>query len=68
MLESIILLLIYVCVAALVIYLIFWVLGAVGVPIPPMVVKIVWIIFGLVVLLLILKMLLPPLMSGHLLR
>ena len=51
MLVPIITLLIYVCVFALVLYLVFWVLEMIGVPLPPMVVRIIWIIFALVVLL-----------------
>ena len=38
MIESVITLLIYVCVICLVVYLIIYVLGAVGVPLPPKVV------------------------------
>lgn len=58
MIESIIMLLIWVCVLALVVYLVLWVLGALGIPVPAQVVKIVWIIFALIVLLLIVRMLL----------
>lgn len=43
--------LISVCIVAAVIYLVLWVLGQIGVPLPPMVIKIVWIIVGLVILL-----------------
>jgi bacteriorhodopsin len=64
MLESVITLLIYICVVALVIYLVIWVLSSVGVSLPPQVVKILWIIFALIVLLMLLRLLLPH--SGRL--
>lgn len=51
MIESVITLLIYVCVLALVIYLVIWVLGQIGVSLPSQVVKIIWIIVALIVLL-----------------
>ena len=52
MLESIIMLLIYVCVLALVVYLVIWVLrDVVGLPIPGKVIQILWVIFALVVIL-----------------
>lgn len=59
MIEAVIHLLIYICVMALVVYLVLWVLEAVGVTLPPMVVKIVWIIATLVILLLFLQIILP---------
>jgi hypothetical protein len=64
MIESVITLLIYICVLALVVYLVIWVLGAIGVPIPAMVLKIVWIIFALMCLLMVLRLL--PLGHGRL--
>lgn len=57
MIESVITLLIYVCVLALVVYLVIWVLGQIGIALPPQVVKIVWVIVALVVLLLIVRLL-----------
>jgi hypothetical protein len=51
-------LLIYLCVLALVIYLVIYVLGVIGVPLPPKVMQILWVIFGLIVLLLVVRMLL----------
>lgn len=51
MIESLITLLIYVCILALVIYVVIWVLGEIGVTLPPQVVKIIWIIVALIVLL-----------------
>lgn len=62
MIESLIMLLIYICVGAGVIWLFFYVLGAVlGVTVPAQIQKIVWVIFLLVVLLLILRLVLPHL-------
>lgn len=52
MLTSIITLLIYICVAALVFYLVIWVLrDVVGLPIPERVIQIIWVIFALIVIL-----------------
>lgn len=60
MLESVILFLIYVCIIALVIYLVIWVLRDVlGVPIPPKVVQILWVIVALIVVLLLVRLILP---------
>ena len=52
MLASVITLLIYICVVALVIYLVIWVLrDVVGLPIPEKVIQILWVIFALIVIL-----------------
>ena len=52
MLTSIITLLIYVCVVALVFYLVIWILrDVVGLPIPDKVIQILWVIFALIVIL-----------------
>lgn len=52
MLSSVIMFLISVCVLALIIYLVLWVLtDVVGLPIPPKVVQILWVIVALVVIL-----------------
>ena len=52
MLTSVITLLIYVCVIALVFYLIIWVLrDVIGLPLPAKVIQILWVIFALIVLL-----------------
>lgn len=62
MLESIIMFLIYVCVLAIVIYLVVWVLrDVVGLPLPDRVIKILWVIFALVVILFLVRLLLPGL-------
>ena len=58
MLEAIISLLIYVCLLALVIYVVIWVLGQIGIALPPQVVKILWVIVALVVLLMLVRLVL----------
>lgn len=59
MIEAVIYALIYICILALVVYLILWVLQSViGVGMPPKVVQIVWIIFILVCLLILARFLL----------
>jgi bacteriorhodopsin len=59
MLETIITLLIYLCVLALVVYLIIWVLGEIGLALPPQVIKILWVIVALVAILFIVQALMP---------
>lgn len=60
MLEGIIMLLIYVCVVAIVIYLVVWVLTTViGIPIPGKVIQILWVIFALICILFLVRLLLP---------
>jgi formate hydrogenlyase subunit 4 len=62
MIEGIVFALIYICVAALVIWIILWVLNSVvGVALPAQVVKIVWVIFALLALLWLLRAVLPGL-------
>jgi hypothetical protein len=57
MLTSVIMMLIYVCVVALVFYLIIWVLRDVlGLPLPAKVIQILWVIFALIVILMLLQM------------
>jgi hypothetical protein len=51
MVETVISLLITVLVIALVVYLIIWVLGIVGIVLPPKVIQILWVIFALLVIL-----------------
>jgi hypothetical protein len=59
MIESVIMLLIYVCVVALVIYLILWVVQSVlGVQLPGKVIQILWVIFALIVILLLARLVL----------
>ena len=64
--ESVIMLLIYICVVVAVFWLVLWVLGQIGVPLPPNVIKIMWVIVGLVCLLLIWRMIGPALEGGRL--
>lgn len=56
MLESVISILIYVCILALVVWLVIWVLGQIGVPLPAQVIRILWVIFALIVLLWFVRM------------
>lgn len=57
MLTSVIMMLIYVCVVALVFYLIIWVLRDVlGLPLPERVIQILWVIFALIVILMLVQM------------
>jgi hypothetical protein len=59
MLASVITFLIYVCVLALVIYLILWVLrDVIGLPIPEKVVQILWVIVALIVILWLVQLML----------
>jgi hypothetical protein len=59
MLTTVITLLIYVCVIALIFYLVIWVLrDIVGLPIPAKVIQILWVIFALIVLLWVVQALL----------
>jgi hypothetical protein len=53
MATALITLLIYLCVLALVVYLVLWVLGEIGIPLPAQVVKIIWVIVALVAILMI---------------
>ena len=60
MLATVITFLIYVCVLALVIYLIIWVLqDVIGLPIPAKVIQILWVIVALIVILWLVQMVLP---------
>ena len=59
MIASVITFLIYVCILALVIYLIIWVLrDVVGVPIPAKVIQILWVIVALICILWLVQMIL----------
>lgn len=64
MVENVILLLIYICILVGLVWLVVWVLGRLGLEIPPMVMNIVWIIVVLVVLLLCWRALSPLLGGG----
>ena len=59
MLESVIMFLIYLCIVAIVIYAVIWVLrDVIGLPLPGKVIQILWVIFALFVLLYILQLVL----------
>jgi len=66
MIESIILFLIYLCLIVAVFWLVLWVLQQLGVPLPAQVIKIGWVIVALIVILILYKLLLAPLIGGHL--
>lgn len=69
MLESVIVFLIWCCVVALAIYLVIYVLrDVIGLPLPPKVIQILWVIFALVVILWLVQMVLPGLAHRPLLR
>jgi uncharacterized protein with PQ loop repeat len=69
MLTSVISLLIYICVIALVIYLIIWVLrDVIGLALPAKVIQILWVIFALIVLLYLVQFVLGGSFHGPLLR
>ena len=57
--ESIITMLIYVCLLVLCAHLVFYVLGVLGIALPPKVVQIIWLIVALIVVLMLVRMLLP---------
>jgi hypothetical protein len=59
MLVAIITALIYLCVLVLVVYLIFWVLGQIGINLPPQVIKIVWVVVALIAILVLVQNVLP---------
>jgi hypothetical protein len=60
MLESVITFLIYICVVAIVIYLVIWVLRDIlGLPLPAKVIQILWVIFALICILFLVRLILP---------
>lgn len=64
MLASVISLLIYICIVALVVYLVIWVVRDIaGLPIPERVIQILWVIFALIVILALVNMLTG--LGGH---
>ncbi len=66
MVESVILLLIYIALVVGLAWLVIWVLGQLGVALPPPVVKVFWVIVILIIVLLLWRMVGPALSSGHL--
>ncbi len=59
MIEAVIRALIYVCCLALVFVLVVWVLGTIGVAIPAAAIKILYVIFGLICILVLWRLLRP---------
>lgn len=59
MIESVIMMLIYLCLLAVAVYLVIWVLGEIGIAIPAQVMKILWVIVVLVALLMVIRTVLP---------
>ena len=66
MIETLIMTLIYICLIVGACYLVIWVLGQLGVALPPNVIKIFWVIVVLIVILLLFQMLSPVLHLPHL--
>jgi hypothetical protein len=59
MVESLIMLLIYVCLVVGACWLVIWVLEQLGISLPPQVVKVFWVIVVLIVILLLYRALAP---------
>ena len=60
MLASVVTFLIYLCILAIVIYLIIWVVqDVIGLPIPAKVIQLLWVIVALVAILWLVQMVLP---------
>jgi hypothetical protein len=65
MIETIITLLIYICLVVGACWLVMWVLEQLGVALPAQVVKIFWVIVVLIVILLLYRALAPVISGGH---
>ena len=65
MFESIIMLLIYICLVVALCYIVIWVLGIIGIALPPKVIQIFWVICALIVILLLWRMIGPAISAGH---
>jgi hypothetical protein len=65
MIESLIMLLIYVCLVVGACWLVIWVLEQLGITLPPQVVKVFWVIVVLIVILLLYRAL-APMIGGRL--
>ncbi len=66
MVENVVILLIYIALLVGLVYLAVWVIEKLGVPIPPMLMNIVWIIVVLIVILLCWRALSPFIAGGGL--
>lgn len=56
MLASVITFLIYLCILAIIVYIILWVLETIGVPVPPKVIQLLWVIVALIAILWLVQM------------
>jgi hypothetical protein len=61
MVETVITLLIYIALVVGLVWLVLWVLESIGVPLPPQVAKVMWVVAALVILLLLWRALSPVL-------
>jgi len=61
MFESIIMMLIWLCLFAIVVYIVLFVLGEVGIALPPKIVRLFWVIVALIVVLFMFRILSPSL-------
>lgn len=59
MIEAVIKFLISVCLLVLVVFLVIWVFEAIGLMIPAMVIKIIWVVVALIAILLLVRFLRP---------
>lgn len=66
MFESVIMLLIYIALVVGLAYLVLWVLGQLGIALPPRLVQVFWVIVVLIVVLLLWRMVGPAISSGRL--
>jgi len=56
MITAIITALIYIVLLAIVVYIIIWVIGVIGLAIPPKIIQLIWVVFALVVLLILVQL------------
>ncbi len=57
--------LIYIIIAAIIVYAIIWVLGLIGVPLPDIIVKLLWAVVGLIALIMLIQLLLGGVPLGR---
>jgi len=67
MFESIIMLMIQICLVVGLCWIVIWVLGQLGIALPPQVIKIFWVIVVLIVILLLYRALAPFIHGGRIL-
>lgn len=68
MFEAIISFLITICIFAIIVYIIIWVLGAIGLNIPPRIIQLFWVIVLLVAMLYLAKLVGPHLGTLHFMK